>query len=147
MSETRAYALAEGYEELSGGVIALGPEGDSLDVKKALDDGGGLIATRDPLVAVALDLYPAVESVDASEVPGGQELIGTDPDAAQATDPDAHTKEELKALAASTEGVDLSNASTKVEIAAAIDAARARLAAGEEPAADGDGNDNQGGGE
>lgn len=147
MSELRAYALAEGLEDFSGGVIALGPDGDSLDVKAALDEGGGLIATRDPIVAAALDLYPAVEAADAGEVPEGQALVGADPDAAQATDPDAHTKEELRVIAANTEGVDLSGANTKVEIAAAIDAARARLAGDEEATADGDGDDDQGGGE
>jgi len=73
MSETRAYRLAAQYasdneqEAFSGGSVALGQLGETLDIKTALDDGGGTIVTDDPTVIAALDNFPALVRTTAGD--------------------------------------------------------------------------------
>lgn len=65
-----------------GGVINIGAE--DLDVREALDNGGGTIVVddRDPRISAALDAYPPLKR---AEVPEGAEPIAGDYDAQNAT--------------------------------------------------------------
>lgn len=58
-----AFALKDSYGDLSGGSIAVGPEGRTLDVVGLLEEGKGTIVTDVPEEIQALDQYEAVKRV------------------------------------------------------------------------------------
>lgn len=67
-----AYALRAEYEDsYVGGVLCVGPNGESLDTKQALEEGDGVIvvADHDQFAVTALDHAPAFKRVAVPDSP------------------------------------------------------------------------------
>lgn len=64
--DQRAFGLRPEYQDqvLAGATVAFGPATELLDIKKALDAGGGTIVSSDPSVIQVLGGFPALQPVD-----------------------------------------------------------------------------------
>lgn len=144
MQEVTAFVLREEYsEDFSGNVSLL--DGELYDVGEALEDGDGFIvlgpgpranedgevseaeairSRRDSAIGDALKNYPALEPVDADDL--GDPPSYSDVDLAIASGP---TLTELKARASEL-NISGRSGMDKAELAEAIAAEEAKLAAG-----------------
>lgn len=67
----RAFKLTEEMESagFSGGTVRCSALGHAFDVFKALEEGAGIIATDDPMLAEVLREYPALKEIVGDLVP------------------------------------------------------------------------------
>lgn len=63
----RHFALKETIKDFAGASLAFGPEGETVDIKSRLDNGGGTISTDDPDLADALAGHDALKEVSSSK--------------------------------------------------------------------------------
>lgn len=68
--DERHFALKETVKDFAGASLAFGPDGETVDIKARLDNGGGTITTDDPDLADALAGHDALKEVSSPSKAG-----------------------------------------------------------------------------